>query len=405
MKNLTIALSVFLIGISVHANAFLDDVYHRGYDGNAFIFQEGNVEFSIFPDGQFDFIYIGPQKSQRVIINTPNLNISYNAGYNYDTYIQYDMYGAVIQVENIPIFYDYYGRVTRIGNVEIRYHDRQLVQIGGLHLFYNRGGAYSHYTGYINVYNRYYVYRPWHIHYIRPYYTHVIVYDYPYRMHYHPVRYSYKKHQKYYADRGRSNYVNGRRDFVRPGSRIHSTDGKMVRNPDFNPNRTNTMIANGARNNSAGLVTHPNGRNNTNTANTGRNDAKATNTGRNNTSSTVRNNSSATPSTQVNTTTRTTTPVKAAGSANSSIKTDKNPANTRVVNPSTRSNTTTTRQNTSVNTAPTTKATTKPTVRQNATRAATSTQKSTAPRPTATQSSNSSNRGKSSSGVGTRSRG
>lgn len=252
MKNLALIFSVLLVGFSANATSLkIEDTQLRNYDGNAYIFVEGDVEFSVFPDGQFDFVYVGPQKGSQITISSPNVNISFNSGYNYDAYVQYDDYGAVIQIENVPIYYDEYGRIVRAGNVDIRYNNRRIVRVGGMHVIYNNYGYFSHCTGVINVFNPYYVYRPWHIYYARPLYTHVIVYDYPYRRYYQPVRYSYHDHIHYYRNRDRVAYHNTRRDFYRPGSRVHHKDGRVVRNTDFNPNRRNTMIANSGRNTDA----------------------------------------------------------------------------------------------------------------------------------------------------------
>lgn len=359
MKKLAIILGVFLVGITAQANSFINHTSSiRGYDGNAFIFQEGTIEFSVFPDGQFDFVYLGPQKGNRVIINSPNMNISFNAGYNYDAYVQYDMYGAVIQVEEVPIFYDYYGRIIQAGSVHIQYNDHRLVRIGGLYIHYN-GGYYSHYTGYINAYNKRYVYHPWHVHYVRPIYTKVIVYDYPYRMHYHPVRYTYKDHNQYYNNRGRSNYTNGRREFYRPGSQTHLQDGRVVRNNDFDPNRRNTMIADGGRNNQN--VRAQNTSSQTPNTTTGRNNGAArsnTETGRNTTSVKTRTNENTIINSNTNGRSNTSTPkprntaatpatVKSAPQGNSSVNTQ---PNTRVQNTKTSAPTNTTVRNTTGNT-------------------------------------------------------
>src|SRR5690554_856647 len=244
MKNIAIIFSILLMGFSANANPTESrNDLRRGYDGNAFIFVEGDVEFSVFPDGQFDFVYIGPQKGSRVTVNAPNMNISFNSGYNYDAYVQYDDYGAVVQVENIPIYYDAYGRIVQAGNVDISYNDRRLVRVGGLHVVYNNYGYFSHYTGFINMYNPYYVYRPWHVYYARPLYTHCVVYDMPYRRYYTPVRYGYHQHIVYYNNRHKVAYNNGRRDFYRPGSYVYDEKGRGRVNKDFDPNRRNTMIS------------------------------------------------------------------------------------------------------------------------------------------------------------------
>ena len=248
MKNLALIFSILFMGLSATAaSPESENNIRRSYDGNAYIFVEGNVEFSVFPDGQFDFVYIGPQKGSNVTITSRNVNISFNSGYNYDAYVQYDDYGAVIQVENVPIYYDEYGRIIQAGNVDIRYNNRRLVRVGGLHVIYNHYGHFSHVSGYINPYNRYYVYRPWHVYYARPLYTHCVVYDRPYRRYYKPVRYSYHEHIVYYKKRDKVAYHNGRRDFYRPGSRVYDKRGRASINKDFNPSRENTMISNNTR--------------------------------------------------------------------------------------------------------------------------------------------------------------
>ena len=256
MKKLTILVfSFLLIGITAKATSVnAQDYIINRYDGKTYIFEEGGVEFSVFADGQFDFAYVGPRNSEqvRVGINTPGVNISFNAGHDYEMYVQYDDYGAVIQIEDVPIYYDGYGRITQAGNVDIQYNNRRIVRVGGLYINYNHYGYYSGYTGYINVYNRFYVHRPWHVFYTPPIFASCIVYDYPYRRYYSPVRYSFSHHRNYYKRGYHNGYANARRDFHRPGSRIHRKDGRSAVNRDYNPNRRNTMVAErGRRNNNS----------------------------------------------------------------------------------------------------------------------------------------------------------
>ena len=110
--------------------------YVKGY-GNSFIFNEEGIEFSVFADGQFDFYLpnYGPDVS--VGINTPGFSLSFNTGYDYNPYVQYDSYGAIIQIENTPIYYDYYGRVNQIGNILINYNGfGRISRVGGLNVYY-----------------------------------------------------------------------------------------------------------------------------------------------------------------------------------------------------------------------------------------------------------------------------
>jgi hypothetical protein len=249
MKKLaTLVFSFLLLGITAKATTNTSEVCEghtviNRYDGNTYIFVENSVEFSVFADGQFDFAYVGPNYGSQVQISTPNVNVSFNSGHNYEMFVQYDDYGAVIQIENVPVYYDEYGRITQAGEVDIRYNNRRIVRVGGLYVHYNNYGHYVSYTGFINTYNQFYVYQPWHMYYMRPIYTSCIVYDYPYRRYYSPYRYSYNHHINYYNNRHRRAYVNGRRSFHRPGSRVHHRDGRIVQNRDFKPTRRNTMVA------------------------------------------------------------------------------------------------------------------------------------------------------------------
>jgi hypothetical protein len=254
MKKLaTLVFGFLLIGITSNATTNNSEVsefnnYNR-YDGRAYIFEEGGIEFSVFADGQFDFSYVGSYNTQQiqVDVNSPNVNISFNAGHDYELYVQYDDYGAVTQIENVPIYYDNYGRITQAGNVDVRYKNRRIVSVGALFINYNYYGHYVNSTGFINAYNQFYVYRPWHAYYVAPFYSSCIVYDYPYRRYYSPIRYSYGHHRNYYSNRNHVAYQNGRRDFNRPGSRLHYRNGRTVRNTNYNANRRNTMISESGR--------------------------------------------------------------------------------------------------------------------------------------------------------------
>lgn len=244
MKNVaTIVFGLFLAVFSVNAASENTQNYFRNFNnGQSYIFVEGGVEFSVFPDGQFDFVFLGTHGNQ-LNVNAPGVNISFNGGFNYDAYVQYDSYGAVIQIENVPVFYDEFGRIAQAGNVEIRYNDRRIVRIGGMRIFYNNFGYFSHFNGFISPWYTAYVFRPWHTFYARPFFNNCIVYDFPYRRFYTPFRYGYAYHRNNFH-RGNQFYNNGRRDFLRPGSRIHQRDGRTVVNRDFNPNRVNTAVSN-----------------------------------------------------------------------------------------------------------------------------------------------------------------
>ena len=226
MKKITFLIA-FIISFILSPLSFANNVnttlynYNNKY-GEKFTFVERGISFTIFQNGEFDF-YINPRNDIHANIDLGVVNVSYNSGYNYDRYVQYDDYGAIIQIENIPIYYDHYGRIIRAGDVRIRYHSNRLVRVGGLHVYYNNYGYYSHYSGFINIHNRHYAYHPYHSYFVRPYYNHCVVSYNPYRRYYSPYRYDYYYGQKNYY----SNYYKNTRNnktFRKIDSRVRTAN-------------------------------------------------------------------------------------------------------------------------------------------------------------------------------------
>ncbi len=262
MKHVFLLLSAILLsGVSVNAdtnttldNGVINNSYIKGY-GNSFIFEEDGIEFSVYPDGQFDFYMpsYGPKVS--VEFSNRNTSISFNTGYDYGAYVQYDEFGAVIQIENTPIYYDYYGRVNQVGNVYINYNRRGYIsRVGGLYVHYNRYNRYSHSTGYINIYNRAYVYRPWHAYYVLPPVNYCVLYTTPYRQHYTPIRYRYDR--PYVNNSRRRTAVASRRGHVITRNRALASrnDGRTPRvntTPRTRNNRATTSTPRTTRGNTA----------------------------------------------------------------------------------------------------------------------------------------------------------
>ena len=244
MKNLILLFTAMIFGASSAMAVTVEDkvALRNAYNyNNSFIFVEDGITFSVYPDGEFDF-YIDDRAGVNANVNFRNVNITYNSGYDYNPYVQYDDYGAVIQVENIPIYYDYYGRVTQVGNVDISYNRGRVNRLGGLYVYYNRNGAFSHHTGFINVYNRYYVYRPFHNYFARPAVGLCLVYNRPYRRYYEPVRYTYYRpyHNNYrrsYAQFGREHKYKKdhyrRSDVYRNDRRVVARDNNSRRDTGY----------------------------------------------------------------------------------------------------------------------------------------------------------------------------
>ena len=260
MKNLVLLFSALIFSTSgVMATSTVEDkvAERNAYTNNdSFIFVENGITFSVYPDGEFDF-YIDNRVTGR------RNGVTFNSGYDYSPYAQYDDYGAVVQVENVAIYYDYYGRVTQVGDVDISYNNNRVRSVGGMSVYYNRRGFYDYHTGYINVYNRHYVYRPFHAFFARPIIGFSLVFNKPYRRHYSPIRYTYYNPYRHntrraYAKIGythRYNKVRSNRSRIyRNDNRVavrsnNSRNNRSVSKRNYNTTRTNRATAS-TRNNS-----------------------------------------------------------------------------------------------------------------------------------------------------------
>ncbi|WP_324718908.1 hypothetical protein [Salinimicrobium sp. HB62] len=229
MKKLYFLLAFLVAGVSTKAAPVAEVGFDRRSYSEAFIFVERGVEFAVFLDGQFDFFF-DPRGNFRGIPS--HINYSFNSGYNYGPFVQYDDFGAVIQIEHVPVYYDYYGRIIQAGRVQIRYNAFGMVnRIGNMFVHYDPYHRYTHTSGFINNRNVRYTYRPWHDYYMRPYSHFSIVYNEPYRLYYHPNRMKYNAYKRYYQ----KNYYNNdsfRKSYYRPGERVTSYQrGRRVEEP------------------------------------------------------------------------------------------------------------------------------------------------------------------------------
>ncbi|MDX1333633.1 MAG: hypothetical protein R3252_11425 [Robiginitalea sp.] len=243
MKHFVLFFAALLIGVgNSRAEASENKVATAtmfGYS-NSFIFMENGVTFSVYPDGEFDF-YIDNQLQVQAGVRLGAAAITFNSGYNYNPFVQYDDYGAVIQVQRVPVFYDFYGRVNRIGGVWISYRNNRVYRLGGMRVFYTPLGYYDYHIGYINPYNRIYAYRPFHRFFVRPALGYCMVYNHPYRRYYHPVRYTY--HRPYRNNVRRAYAHVGKTYRYRPRTeraRIYRNDHRVVARESVRNNRSNS---------------------------------------------------------------------------------------------------------------------------------------------------------------------
>jgi len=278
MKKLILIVAAVFFGTAMTKAETLEDkvVVNTFRNSNSFIFAENGVTFSVYPDGEFDF-FIDNQVNVGVGTRIGNVGLTFNSGFNYNPFVQYDDYGAIIQVENVPVFYDYYGRVSQIGGVDVWYRNGLVRRVGGLNVFYN-GRRFSHYTGFVNVYNRNFVYRPFQRWFARPGIGFCNVWTTPYRRWYNPVRYSWYRP---YRNNVRRAYVNRGREYRYNKSRranVYRNDNRVAVRE--NRGRRNTTLRN-----NRDVASRNVGRNNGNVR-------RNSNVGRtsNNRSTTVRNN-------------------------------------------------------------------------------------------------------------------
>ena len=80
MKKFIFLIAALILGgfTATAATTNLDNssvsTFNRGY-GNSFIFVEGGIEFSVFPDGQFDFNILRHQPDLSISLRSRNSNI------------------------------------------------------------------------------------------------------------------------------------------------------------------------------------------------------------------------------------------------------------------------------------------------------------------------------------------
>lgn len=239
MKKFYLILIFMVVGFSTKAAPAAGENFERRSYEDAFIFVERGVEFAVFPDGQFDFFFSPQGNFNRI---PSHRNYSFNSGYNYGPFVQYDDYGAVIQIENVPVYYDYYGRIIQAGRVQIRYNAFGYVnRIGNMFVQYDPYNHFNHTSGRINSRNTHYVYRPWHDYYVPPHSHFAVVYNEPYRLYYQPNRLNYASYKRYYHNNNFNN-TSFQKSYYRPGDRVSSyhrgtrvDDKRQIRKHDASP--------------------------------------------------------------------------------------------------------------------------------------------------------------------------
>ncbi|MDB4290049.1 hypothetical protein N9887_03125 [Flavobacteriaceae bacterium] len=216
-----------LVTLALFGTASASTVPNQSRTSNSFVFNEQGIEFAIFKDGQFDFNVLRQRQNSIQFSNHNGINISFNTGYDYAAYVQYDNYGAVIQIENTPIYYDYYGRISQAGNVHMNYDYRGRVSwIGNMRINYDNYNN-SRCNGYVNRQNRFYRPSAWYSYYSVPNIQYCVIFNTPYRSNYTPVRYQY---QRPYRNNRRPNVYRNRRGQNRVANNRSNHSDRYVTN-------------------------------------------------------------------------------------------------------------------------------------------------------------------------------
>lgn len=238
-----------LVTLALFGSLAASTVPNHLRNSNSFVFNEQGIEFAIFNDGQFDFNVLRQRQNFIQFSNHNGINISFNTGFDYSASIQYDSYGAVIQIENTPIYYDYYGRISQAGNVRVNYDYRGRVSwIGNMRINYDRYNN-SRCNGYVNRQHRYYTPSAWYSYYRAPNVQYCVIYKTPYRRNYTPIRYQYdrpyrnNRRPNVYRNRTTQNRVANNRSNHSNRYKTRQTTRRSVNNTTRSENRQSTRSA------------------------------------------------------------------------------------------------------------------------------------------------------------------
>ena len=110
-------------------------------------FIENGIKFSVFLNGDFDFLSNSRAMAPRVYTYRNGIR-AFNIYGTDRNLIRTNRLGQVISVNGITIDYNRYGNVIRIGSVYIDYRGNQMVQVGNLHIIYHPHG-YVKYAGFV----------------------------------------------------------------------------------------------------------------------------------------------------------------------------------------------------------------------------------------------------------------
>jgi hypothetical protein len=152
MKTITL-MTLLLVNVTFAKTPTLNVLFNFDHP---IVFQEREIEFLLFPNGEFDF-NTGISSSSGVYYRRQN-NTRFAPVMPMGVRIEHDAHGRVRRIGNVFLNYDLYGRVRRIGTVYVNYWGPQISQVGGLRLYYDRRGNLIDMNGSVNGWNNYNTY-------------------------------------------------------------------------------------------------------------------------------------------------------------------------------------------------------------------------------------------------------
>lgn len=120
---------------TIHTGGFNNHSQHD-YNDEPIAFEERNIMFYVFLDGEFDF-NTEPTVYVDYVSRRGNAHEKMKKGVR----IERDAYGKIRRIGNVFISYTYDGKVKKIGSVYITYHRDRMESIGNLDIVYSRYGV------------------------------------------------------------------------------------------------------------------------------------------------------------------------------------------------------------------------------------------------------------------------
>ncbi|MEP2935557.1 MAG: hypothetical protein ABJM06_07545 [Gilvibacter sp.] len=164
MKKVHLFAIAFLVGITAqasintaHSSATPQGNYDRYLNSQSVTFVEDGVTYEVFLNGSFDFdmphytrSYRGRKVKVRRNAQRRGVVITNNSRRIVNKRIFKDRRGVIHAIGQTKLRYNDYGRLNKVGGIRLRYSQGKLLQVGDMHIIYNRRGLVTRTVGNIN---------------------------------------------------------------------------------------------------------------------------------------------------------------------------------------------------------------------------------------------------------------